>query len=522
MFKLPLPPIWRRAIALHGVLATAALLGLAACPQTQAQPATPKRGGTLSIGVEADPATLDPLRLGSYVERQYAMAVYDTLLDVDTGGKLVPSLATAYQISPDSKVYTLTLRQGVTFHDGVPFDADAVVYNLNRARDPANNCRCLANISGIESISAVDKYTVVIRLKTPSVAFAALLADPAAMMVSPRVLKADPSGFGNAPVGTGPFKLVEWVKGARFVAERNPSYWRTGQPYVDRLVYRGLQSSETRESTFQSGALDILTQASPKFITAAKKDKRFKILEPNGFGSMFIALQTRHPALADVRVRRAIAHATQRELLVKAVHQSLYKVATTPFGQGLPGLTPVKDYPDYDLNKAKALLAEYGKPVQLRLMLDNTPVALQSAQALQQMWQRAGIEVSLTPVDQSRLVQNMLTHEFDAALFRWSGRPDPDLNVYNFFHSSNAEKKVSANYVQYVNPEMDRLLDAGRVELDAAKRAQLYNGVSQLLAKDMPYVFLAYITAPIITTQVVRGVELVPDSLVRVGAVWKE
>lgn len=522
MFELQCPPIRRWIHTLRSVVATAALAGLTAITVAQAQTVAPKRGGTLSIGVEADPASLDPLRLGSYVERQYAMAVFDTLLDIDVSGKLVPGLATSYEISTDGRTYTLKLRQGVTFHDGTPFDADAVVYNLDRVRDPANNCRCLANVSSIESVKAIDAHTVGIRLKTPSVAFAALLADTAAMMASPKALKADPVGFGNAPVGTGAFKLVEWLKGSRFVGERNPNYWRSGQPYADRLIYRGLQSNETRESTFQSGALDILTQASPKFIAAAKKDTRFKVLEPNGFGSIFIALQTKHPALQDIRVRQAIAHATQRELLVKAVYQGMYKVATTPFGEGLSGLLPVKDYPGYDLDKAKALLAEYGRSVELRLMIDNTPIALQAAQALQQMWQRAGIKVSLTPVDQSRLVQNMLTHEFDTALFRWSGRPDPDLNAYTFFHSSNAEKKISSNYIQYANPEIDRLLDAGRMEIDSAKRIQIYNQISQILAMDLPYVFLAYITAPIVTTRAVRGVELVPDSLIRVGAVWKE
>ncbi|KAB7578677.1 ABC transporter substrate-binding protein [Verminephrobacter eiseniae] len=521
MFDLQ-SPIRCWSLTLRGAVATAVLAGLAATTLAQAQTETPKRGGTLNIGVEADPASLDPLRLGSYVERQYAMAVFDTLLDIDASGKLVPSLATAYEISPDGRAYTLKLRQGVTFHDGTPFDADAVVYNLDRVRDPVNNCRCLANISSVESVKAVDTHTVVVRLKAPSVAFAALLADTAAMMASPKALKADPVGFGNVPVGTGAFKLVEWVKGSRFVGERNPNYWRQGQPYADRLIYRGLQSNETRESTFQSGALDILTQASPKFVAAAKKDRRFKVLEPDGFGSIFIALRTKHPALADIRVRKAIAHATQRELLVKAVYQGMYKVATTPFGEGLPGLSPVTDYPAYDLDKAKALLAEYGQAVELRLMMDNTPIALQAAQALQQMWQRAGIKVTLTPVDQARLVQNMLTHEFDTTLFRWSGRPDPDLNTYTFFHSSNAEKKISSNYIQYANPEMDRLLDAGRMEMDPSKRNQIYNQISQLLAKDLPYVFLAYITAPIVTTQAVRGVELVPDSLIRVGAVWKE
>ncbi|MGY8524367.1 ABC transporter substrate-binding protein [Paracidovorax citrulli] len=505
-----------------GLTMTTALLfgsGVAAQPRPAA---TPKPGGTLTIGTEADPSSLDPLRIGSYVERQFAIVVYDTLFDVDVQGRIVPSLATGYQVSPDGRKYTLSLREGVKFHDGTPFNAEAVVFNLDRVRDPANTCRCLGNVAAIESVKATGPYKVEIQLKTAYASFPAILTDAPAMMVSPTAVRADPKGYGNAPVGTGPFKLVEWTKGSRFIAEKNPHYWKGGQPYLDRVVLRGLQNSETREATMQSGALDVLTQPPPKFAAAVRKDKRFAYIDPTGFGSMFVAFNLQNEALKDVRVRMAIAHATQRELLVKAIYHGLPKVATTPFGYGLPGLSQVKDYPEYNLPKAKALLAEYGKPVSISILADNQPVALMTIQALQQMWQKVGIKVELKLVDQARLVQNMLSHEFDAALFRWSGRPDPDLNVYGFFHSSTASRKVSSNYGQYASPEMDRLLDAGRQELDPARRAVIYNDVSRLLARDVPYVFLSYIAAPIIATHKVRGIDPVPDSLVRVASVWKE
>jgi peptide/nickel transport system substrate-binding protein len=505
-------------------LAAAAVLGgqlLCGPVMAQAKAKTPKSGGTLTIGTEADPSSLDPLRLGSYVERQFAMAVFDTLFEVEPSGKIVPNLVASYTVSPDAKTYTLKLRQGVKFHDGTPMNAEAVVFNLDRVRNPANSCRCLANVSSISAVKAIDDSTVEIQLKAPFASLTAVLSDPAGMIASPTALKANPTGFGNEPVGTGPFKLIEWTKGARFIADKNKEYWREGRPYVDRLVYRGLQSNDAREATWMSGALDVMLYPSPKFITTARKDKRFVVLEPTGFGSQFIALNTTNPALSDVRVRRAIAHATNRDLVVKAVYHNTYKVATTPFGEGLPGLQPVKNYPEYNPAKAKALLAEYGKPVQIKLMSDNTPVALMGIQVLQQMWQNVGIKVELQTYDQARLVQTMLTHQFDSALFRWSGRPDPDLNVYGFFHSRNVGK-TSSNYVQYANPELDKLLDAGREEMDPAKRAAIYNKISQLLATELPYIFIYYVSVPIVTTPKVHGITLVPDSLVRVADVWKD
>jgi ABC-type transport system substrate-binding protein len=339
------------------------------------------------------------------------------------------------------------------------------------------------------------------------------------MMASPTALKANPTGFGNAPVGTGPFKLVEWTKGGRFVADKNPDYWRQGRPFVNRLVYRGLQNDETRQATLLSGGLDVMLYPSPKFVPQAKKDKRYVVIEPKGFGSGFVALNHKTPALDDLRVRQAIAHATNRELLVKAIYHNVYKVANTPFGPGLPGLSPPSEYPEYNPAKAKKLLAEYGKPVAITLQADNTPVQLLAIQALQQMWQVVGIKVDLKPMDQSRSIQNMLTHQFEAALFRWSGRPDPDLNVYGFFHSKNVGK-TSSNYTEYANPEMDKLLDEGRGTVDPKARAEIYRKVSQILAQDLPYVFIYYVAFPVISTTKVHGIANVPDCLVRVADVW--
>jgi peptide/nickel transport system substrate-binding protein len=508
---------------LRYALAAIALLTLTLpVPGAWAQSKGPKPGGTLTIGTEADPSTLDPLRIGSYAERQYANAIFDTLLEIDASGKIVPHLVSSYEVSADGKTYTLQLRQGVKFHDGTAFDAEAVVFNLNRVRDPKNACRCLGNVTAVSSVKALDSHTVQIGLSTPYVSFPAILADTPAMIASPTALKANPTGFGNEPVGTGPFKLSSWTKGARFIAEKNKQYWKEGRPYVDKVEFRGLQNSETREATMRSGALDIVVQPTPKFLAAAKREKKYVVLEPAGFGTFFLALNLKNPDLSDVRVRRALAHATNRDLLLKTVFQGMYKPATTPFGSAFSGLSPVKDYPEFNPAKAKALLKEYGKPVTIALTGDNTPFNQLVITAVQQMWQGAGVKVELKVFDQARLIQNMLTHDFQAGLFRWSGRPDPDLNVYGFFHSTIAARAISANYGQYANPEMDKLLDAGRQESDPAKRIVIYDQVSQLLAKELPYIFLGYVTGPMISTSKVHGISPVPDSIIRVAEVWKD
>ncbi len=508
---------------LRMVLSTALVAAVLAPPLAPVEAQTPKRGGTLTIGTEADPPSIDPLRVGSYVERQFAMAILEPLFDLNEKGEIVPFLVETYEVTPDAKHYTLRLRRSIKFHDGTPFNAEAVKFNIDRVRDPANGCRCLALVADIESVTVKDELTVAIALKKPSAVLPAALSDAPGLMGSPTALKANPTRFGNHPIGTGPFKLVEWTKGARFVADRNPDYWREGRPYVDRLVFRGLQNDETRQATMLSGALDIMLYPSPKFVAQARKDKRYVVLEPKGLGSGFIAMNQSKEPTSDLRVRQAIAHATDRKLLLKAVYHNVYPEAHSPFAAGLAAHEMLDDYPKYDPEKAKKLLAEYGKPVSVKLQGDNTPVTILALQAVQEMWRTVGIKVELTPVDQARSIQNMLTKQFETALFRWTGRPDPDLNTYRFFHSRFAYgDKPSANYTNYANPEMDKLLDTGQAALDPLKRIDIYRNVTRLLAKDLPYVFLYHTAFPQVVTRKVHGVRAIPDCIVRVGDVWIE
>jgi peptide/nickel transport system substrate-binding protein len=498
------------------------VLAVGAAPANAAA-AAPKRGGTLTVGTEIDPASLDPIKTSAYVGQLYTRAVFDTLLDIDTAGRIVPGLAESYAMTTDGLRYTLKLRRGVKFHDGGEFNADAVVFNLDRARDPANGCRCLPNMTLIQEVKALDALTVEIRLKAPMASLPAVLTDGPGMMASPKAVRAAGETFGQRPVGTGPFRFAEWTKGSRFVVERNPEYWQPDKPLLDKVVFKGLQNSETREATLRAGGFDVITTAPPRFVMQSRNDPRWQVLVPNGFGSFFIPLRMTHPDLKDPRVRLALAHATNREQLIKVVYHGMEAVATTPFGRGqFMAPDEVAAYPKFDPERAKALLAEYGKPVTLTLTANINPTSMRAMQVLQQMWRKVGITAEIQTVDSARLIQNVVNHEFDALVFRWQGRPDPDLNVYSFFHSSLARRKPSANYVQYASEEMDRLLEDGRRELNPVERRRIYGRVAELLARDLPYIFIGYVTAPLVASKRVGGLLMYPDSILRVGDLWLE
>jgi peptide/nickel transport system substrate-binding protein len=486
--------------------------------------AEPKRGGTLAIGLAQDPAIVDPIRTGTFTERQLSTPVYEALFDIDSSGKAVPFLAESFTVSEDVKTWRIKLRPGIKFHDGTPLDAAAVAGNFERTSNPANRCRCLAQMGDFKEWKILSPLLIEIVLKAPNAAFPTTLADAPGIMVSPTAFKADPQNIGIKPVGTGPFKFLEWVRNSRYVVERNPDYWQKGKPYLDKLVFRGMQSSETREAAFKSGQTDIILQPSMHFVSTMKGDKKHVVLSPAGLGTDGVYMNAKKPPLDDIRVRWAVAHAIDRDLLIRTLGFGVPTLAFSPFGKGISSVKqPIADYPKYDVAKAKALVSQYGKPVEFTLSYNNTPETRHQAQSLQEMWSKAGMKVELLPFDQNRLVQNMSSKQFDATIYRYTGRADPDANAYPFFHSKFAETNPSSNYGGYSNKRIDELLELGRSTFDTAKRSEIYAEFARVLVKEvMPYAYLNNVADTIVTKSYVKDLPLVPDGLLRFSTMWRQ
>ena len=247
------------------------------------------------------------------------------------------------------------------------------------------------------------------------------------------------------------------------------------------------------------------------------------MLAPAGLGTDGVYMNAQKPPLNDIRVRRAVAHAIDRDLLVRTLGFSVPSLAYSPFGRGMAMIRqPVAEYPKHDPARAKALLAEYGKPVAFSLLYVNTPEFRHLVQSLQDMWTKVGIRVEVVAVDQNRLIQSVLSKQFEASVFRFTGRADPHLNAYSFYHSQFAEVTPSTNYGGYASKAVDDLLDQGMATADPAKRSAIYSELSRVLLRDvMPVAYLYNVTDKIVTTRAVKGVPLVPDGLVRFGTVSK-
>ncbi len=503
----------RSAIFASFVSATALCLSLAVA----AQAADPVKGGVLSISIESDLATLDPMKtLGSFNDREAGILAFDTLLDMDAKGNIVPNLAEKLDSAPDATSFKITLRSGVKFHDGTPFDTKSVIAHFKRIMTPANRCRCLADLEPVESIDETGPMEITFKMKRPSAHFPAVLTDQSGMVASPAAVEKYGKDFEFNPVGTGPFKFKEWQRGSQIVYERNDNYWKK-PAYLDGVVLRAMPDEQTRYASLKAGNLDIVMNAAARDVVDAKNDKNIQILNPGSLATNFVQINQEAPDVSDVRVRQALAYALDRNAYNRAINKGLNKVANTVFGSGLFPHEQVDGYPGYDLAKAKKLVADYGKPIKLKMSINAAPQSTLAAQALQQMWKKAGIEVELLPMEQTQLVRSSNNRDFQIMLYRWAGRADPDMNVYQFFHS-----KSMTNRVNYKNAEMDKLLEAERATTNKDERMKLFRQINNQLAKDLPYLLLTYFDNISLTNKKVHGIPLVPDGLLRVEAAWKD
>src|SRR6266481_5262653 len=354
-----------------------------------------KQGGTLTVGLELDIPGFDGLKVGVYdtAANIAASLIFETLVKLDNDGKAKPGLALSWSSSDDFRVWTFKLRPDVKFHDGTPFNAQALTWTFARLKDPKNNCRCAFYIANTLTVEAKDDLTVVYTLKDPAVNFPALLVRPTEVNTvhSPTAIQAKGDDYNRNPVGTGPFIITSWTAGDSMVVERNPNYWDKGHPYLDRVVLRPLPDSQSRFASLKAGETDLVwaDEFEADNIMRAKKDPTLQVLSYAGSGAAVNAINTKVPPLDDVRVRQALVMALDRKKWSQAVTNGLAKPATNPYGDG--SWVKCKDdgaLPE-DVEKAKALITDYGKPIEFKMLVTATPRGRANGQVLQQFWKSA-------------------------------------------------------------------------------------------------------------------------------------
>src|ERR1700688_267758 len=406
---------------------------------------------TLRFGLAEDTDVLAPTLARTFVGRVVFAALCDKLFDVDEKLNIVPQLATSYEWSADSKALTLKVRRGVPFHDGEKFDAAAVKFNIERPKNMAGSNR-RGELAPVTGVDVVDESTARLNLSAPFSPLLAALADRAGMMVSPKAAQAEGDKFGAKPICSGPFRFVERVAQDKIVLERYPTYWNKGEIHLDRVIYLPIVDATVRLANLRSGQLDIIERMAGSDVPSLKTDSRFKVARITEIGYQGITinvgksdLSQKNPLGKDARVREAFELALDRDGIVQVAMDGEADVGNQWVAPSNAYYAKNVPIPKRDVARAKALLAEAGVPnPSFTLMTPTTSDAQKIAQIVQAMVKEAGFDIKIQSTEFATTYQLADSGQYQAYVKNWSGRPDPDGNLYTFYGC-----KQSMNYPGY-------------------------------------------------------------------------
>jgi ABC-type transport system substrate-binding protein len=501
----------RGAVTGAGIVALGASGGLLeACSSGSASPsstgtgshpngvssAAPQTGGKLIFGTEAEEKGFDPTTATfDTTGILYARTVFDPLACIAADGSVQPYLAQSITPNADYTVWTVTMRPGVVFHDGTACDGQAVAYNFDAQRSSSLAGPAVTNIAGV---AVTDPMTVQVTMHTPWVPFDYYLAGgiggQIAFIAAPSMLK-NPNGTMN-PVGTGPFVNGGWVPNDHFTGNKNPHYWRAGYPYLDTIEYRPIPDSDQLLSSLMSNSVDIIHTSASTVTKSLRADSSLAYIDDvshvAGEPDMnCLLLNLSKPPFNNLQVRQAAAMAISSAQYVSVIDSGVNPTATGPFVPGSPFFAP-DGYPSPNMTKAKQLVQqaqqETGGPIAVTLNHTPDPFTTTIAEYIQNNLKLAGMQVTLSPVQQAQIINLALLGSFEAQVWRQFGAVDPDLN-YIFWSPTQINSLYSINMARNTDSAMETALQKGRQTADPTARAAAYQQVASLMGKDLPYIW---------------------------------
>lgn len=468
----------------------------------------------LRIGLNDEPDALDPTISRAYTGRLVFAGLCDKLFDVTPELKIVPQLATGYEWAADQRSVVLTLRPGVKFHDGESLDAQAVKFNIERHINTPGSFR-KSEIGQITSVDVLDDTTVRLNLSQPLVPLLAALTDRAGMMVSPKAARALGDKFGTRPVCAGPYRFVERVAQGKIVMERFADYWDKGNVHIDRVEFVPILDSTARLASLRSGDLHMIERASPTDLPQIRGDNRLKVAAVPELGYQMIPMNVnngpRSKTLGDARVRQAIDLAIDREVLVQTVFNNEYIPGNQWVSPASPYYNAELPVRKRDVARARQLLKEAGQPnLAFTLIVPPERDRQEAAQIIQAMLAEAGITMTIQTQENVTMLTNGRKGDFDAYFTFWSGRPDPDGNI--FTHNTC---KGAQNDPRYCNAEFDALVTKARQTSDPAQRKKLYDQATEHLLRDLPRLHLWHRRVFTGYSARITGFTPYPDGIIR-------
>lgn len=500
-------------------------------------------GRDLVVGLGGDATSLNPVVATDGISYTVEWPIFDSLLELDERLNVKPLLAESWETSRDGLTYTFKLKKGVTWHDGKPFTARDVAFTFYSVLDPKVTTPHRAYFDAlagfpeltakegakkpedlsVRPIEVVDDHTVRFRLRYPSGSFLAVLVNPRAGIVPEHLLKGqdlNTAEFNRKPVGTGPFKFVEWRRAERIVMEANDKY-HGGRPALNRVIFRIIPDAVVLLQELRSGGVDLMENPPLTEVARLKQTAGLKVLTADNTSYTYLGWRQDVAPFTDLRVRRALNHAVDVQSMIKEVLQG-YAVPAT--GQFPPSSwaydAAVKPYA-YDPAKAKALLAEAGykpgadgivakdgKPFTFTIRHDVANQTVKdTAVIVQEYVKRVGVDARLEPLDWPTFVKKLFASEFEGIVVNWTNHHDPDPFAYTIWHSSQWKGR---NFAHYKNPRVDELLESARRTAVVTERKKFYGEFSKVLMEDAPYVFLYFPQQVYVTRQGYEGFVALP------------
>jgi peptide/nickel transport system substrate-binding protein len=478
-----------------------------------------------------DSVSLDPSEVTDGESENVSQNILETLVTF-AEGKTTPEplLATEWVESDDGLTYTFTLIEGVTFHDGTEFNAEAVVYNFERWMNADDHDRfymygaVFGGFKGdenhfIEEVKATDEYTVEFTLKRTKPTFLIDLALTPFSISSPTAIEKHGEKYGSNPVGTGPFIFKEWRRNDRIVLNKNDDYWLEGQPKVDQVIFRVIPDNSSRLNALLSGEIDMMDGLDPGNVNQVEDDPNFQVITRPSLNIGYLGLTVTREPLDNKLVRQALNHAVDKETMIEAFFGGQAEAAKNPIPPAVQGYNDAIDPYPYDPEKAKALLAEAGYGDGFEMDLWAMPVsrpympdANRVAEFLQSSFADIGVTAHIQTYEWATYLDGVVAGEADSFLLGWTGtNGDADDFIYTLWHKDNIG---SLNSTQYSNEELNKVLSEARTISDQERRIELYHRAQEIMHEDAPIIPLVHTTPGLAARAEITGFDPHPTGRV--------
>lgn len=443
---------------------------------------------TIVVAQGADAKSLDPHGTNDQPSSRISAQIYDRLVEQDNDMKIVPGLAESWE-QVDPKTVVFHLRKGVKFHNGEPLKASDVKFSLERMK---NSPKVSYIIGAVDTIDVIDDNTVKITTTEPFGPLLNHLAHNAASILNEKAVKEAGESYGQHPVGTGPYKFVAWQSGDRVEMEANPDYF-LGETPIKNLTFRAITEDSNRTIALETGEIDIAYDIQGLDKDRLKASENIKFIEEPSLGIGYLGFNTRKKPFDNPKVREAIAYAINADDIIDAAYKGSATKANSLIGPKVFGHSDKPQFHEYNIEKAKQLLAEAGYPngFKTKIWINDNPVRRDIAAILQDQLKQVGIEASVETLEWGAYLEGTARGDHDMFILGWvTVTGDADYGLYPLLHPSSFGG--AGNRAFYENPKVTELLEKARTSVDQNERKELYEQIQIIAQQDLPYYVLCF------------------------------